>query len=191
MSMSKNLQDYVKVYKDFLSVDLCNKILSQLDNAEWEEHSFYNATTNDFVKHENELSISHVVVDGKEQLMQRVWDALNQYVVFDMVNMHDWFNSWNGFTDVRFNKYDPSTQMKLHCDHIHSMFDGQRKGIPTLTVLGALNDEYTGGEFIMFEDEVIEMPARSVIVFPSNFLYPHEVRPVKTGVRYSFVSWAW
>lgn len=191
MSMSKNLHDYVKVYKDFVPAELCQKILPQLENAEWTEHSFYNAATDALVSHENELAISHDNVDGKQELMQRIWEVLHQYVMVDMESMHDWFNSWNGFSDVRFNRYDPSTKMKLHCDHIHSMFDGQRKGVPVLTVLGALNDGYTGGEFIMFGDEVIEMPARSVIVFPSNFLYPHEVRPVKSGIRYSFVSWAW
>lgn len=191
MSMSKNLHDYVKVYKDFMPVELCQKILPQLENAEWTEHTFYNASTDELISHENELAISHDNVDGKQELMQRIWEVLHQYVMVDMESMHDWFDSWNGFSDVRFNRYDPSTKMKLHCDHIHSMFDGQRKGVPVLTVLGALNDGYTGGEFIMFGDEVIEMPARSVIVFPSNFLYPHEVRPVKSGIRYSFVSWAW
>jgi predicted 2-oxoglutarate/Fe(II)-dependent dioxygenase YbiX len=71
------------------------------------------------------------------------------------------------------------------------MFDGERKGVPVLTVLGSLNNDYTGGEFVMWEDEVIDLPAGAIAVFPSNFMYPHEVRPVKTGVRYSYVSWAW
>jgi predicted 2-oxoglutarate/Fe(II)-dependent dioxygenase YbiX len=71
------------------------------------------------------------------------------------------------------------------------MFDGQRKGIPTLTVLGGLNDDYEGGELMMFGDKQIYLPSGSVIVFPSNFMYPHEVKPVKSGIRYSYVSWSW
>jgi len=81
--------------------------------------------------------------------------------------------------------------MKLHCDHIHSMFDGERKGVPTLTILGALNDDYEGGELLMFGDYKIDMPAGSVAVFPSNFMFPHEVKPVKKGIRFSYVSWTW
>jgi predicted 2-oxoglutarate/Fe(II)-dependent dioxygenase YbiX len=55
--------------------------------------------------------------------------------------------------------------------------------------LGALNDNYRGGELIMFEDQIIELAAGDIIVFPSNFLYPHKIEPVTAGVRYSFVSW--
>lgn len=37
--------------------------------------------------------------------------------------------------------------MRKHYDHIHSIFDGQRKGIPVLSMLGILNNDYEGGEF--------------------------------------------
>ena len=30
-----------------------------------------------------------------------------------------------------------------------------------------------------------------VLIFPSNFLFPHEVKPVKKGTRYSAISWTW
>jgi predicted 2-oxoglutarate/Fe(II)-dependent dioxygenase YbiX len=81
--------------------------------------------------------------------------------------------------------------MKQHCDHIHSLFEGERKGIPVLSIVGLLNDDFEGGEFIMWGDEVIPMSAGSVLVFPSNFMYPHRVNPVTKGTRYSFVSWSW
>ena len=68
------------------------------------------------------------------------------------------------------------------------MFDGQRKGIPILSIVGCLNDNYEGGEFVMW-DKIIKIPEGAVLVFPSNFMFPHKVNPVKKGVRYSFVSW--
>ncbi len=81
--------------------------------------------------------------------------------------------------------------MAEHCDHIHSLFDGQRKGIPTMTTLGLLNNDFEGGELVMFEDEIIEFKGGDLMVFPSVFLFPHRVEPVTKGVRYSCVSWAW
>jgi predicted 2-oxoglutarate/Fe(II)-dependent dioxygenase YbiX len=71
------------------------------------------------------------------------------------------------------------------------MFDGTRKGIPTLSIIGSLNSDYSGGEIVMFEDEIINLNAGDVMIFPSNFLYPHKINPVTTGVRYSFVSWCY
>jgi predicted 2-oxoglutarate/Fe(II)-dependent dioxygenase YbiX len=81
--------------------------------------------------------------------------------------------------------------MKPHCDHIHSLFDGEQKGIPMLSVVASLNDDYEGGDFIMWEDQKLELPAGSIIVFPSNFMFPHSVNTVTSGIRYSFVSWVW
>ena len=81
--------------------------------------------------------------------------------------------------------------MKEHCDHIHDMFDGTRKGIPVLTVLGGLNNDYSGGDLVFFTDEVYELKAGQLMVFPSNFLFPHKVETVTEGTRYSFASWAY
>ena len=55
----------------------------------------------------------------------------------------------------------------------------------------ALNDDYEGGEFIMFDNYEIKFKAGDLIIFPSVFLYPHLVKPVKKGIRYSFVSWCY
>jgi predicted 2-oxoglutarate/Fe(II)-dependent dioxygenase YbiX len=81
--------------------------------------------------------------------------------------------------------------MAEHCDHIQSMFDGERKGIPILSVLCILNDNYSGGEFIMFKDKEIKLKQGDLLIFPSNFLFPHKVEPVTRGTRYSFISWVW
>ena len=81
--------------------------------------------------------------------------------------------------------------MQLHCDHVRDIFDGERKGVTIFSVVGALNDDYSGGELIMFDDYKIEINQGDVILFPSNFLYPHRVFPVTEGIRYSYVSWGW
>ena len=81
--------------------------------------------------------------------------------------------------------------MKIHYDHITSLFDGERRGIPVLSVVGLLNDNYQGGEFVLFKDHKIELKVGDILVFPSNFMYPHRVDQITKGTRYSFVSWAW
>jgi len=183
--------DYVKVYENHISLDLCKSTTEKLNDTKWTIHSFYNPKTDQKESFENELSINFADIEEKKYIQDRIWFALERYVLKDFSSFGEWFNGWNGYTEVRFNRYDKDTQMKLHCDHIQSMFDGKRKGIPTLTVLGALNDDYEGGEFVMFGGQKIDMPTGSVMVFPSNFMFPHEVKPVKSGVRYSYVSWSW
>lgn len=187
---NSQLKDYVKIYDQFLDLDFCKKIVSEIEPLNWAQHYFYDSIQNKNIVNENELSISYEDVSSKEELNTRIWHVISQYLLKDMGHMADWIAGWSGYSPCRFNRYDPSTQMKLHCDHIHSLFDGSRKGVPFLSILGALNDDYEGGELIMCGEHV-PLKAGQVLVFPSNFLYPHEVKQVKSGVRYSFVSWVW
>jgi predicted 2-oxoglutarate/Fe(II)-dependent dioxygenase YbiX len=187
---NSQLKDYVKIYQEFCGAEFCRAIVSSIQGVEWKIHQFYNSSTRMNASYDHELSVSHDQVPLKQELDKKIWDALSRYVTQDMVHMKDWFNSWSAYSLSRFNRYDATTQMKLHCDHIHSLFDGHYKGVPILTVLGSLNNDYEGGDLILC-GEKIELKAGDVMVFPSNFLYPHEVKPVTAGVRYSFVSWAW
>jgi len=187
----QNLLDYVRIYRDHVSLDLCRSAVENLRQAQWQMHTFYQAQNNQYVSYDNELSVSHDEIPERDEINQRIWHAIERYVLHDFRDFREWFSGWSGYTLARFNRYDPTTQMKLHCDHIHSMFDGVRKGIPTLTILGALNDDYQGGELRMFGDHRIDLPAGAVVVFPSNFMFPHEVLPVTSGQRYSYVSWTW
>ena len=187
--MDRNIESYLKIYK-VLSEEDCIKTVNALEekDKEFQTHQFYDSTNNTFHSYDHELSVAYSQIETKEVIMKEIWNTLKKYVFeFDF----KWFRSWNGYSEVRFNRYRTDTQMALHCDHIHSMFDGQRKGIPTLTILGGLNNDYKGGELVFWNDTVLELKAGEMMIFPSNFLYPHEVKLVTEGTRYSFVSWAW
>lgn len=191
MKISDSLRSYVSIYKNFIPEDLRKDTLDNLKNAEWDIHAFYNPKTEQTASNYYDLSVSRSNIYGKKEIQDSLWHAIHRYMFEDHKEINGWWSAWNGYTELRFNKYDIGTSMDLHCDHIHSMFDGERKGVPILTVLGALNDDYEGGDFVMWGDEVIDFPAGSVMIFPSNFLYPHQVKAITSGVRYSCVSWVW
>lgn len=191
--MNKDLTTYAKVYHNFISKDLCERTIKELDGSpkeEWHRHTFYNPITkmHDNVSGDNELDIAEINFKTKEILMKLVWDGFVKYLTdIDF----SWMNGFAGYSSIRMNRYSENQKMALHCDNIQSLFDGQRKGVPIMSLVGVLNDDYEGGEFVMWEDEVIELKQGSILVFPSNYLYPHTVMPITKGTRYSFVSWAW
>ena len=78
--------------------------------------------------------------------------------------------------------------MSLHSDNIHHSH-GQKQGYPHLTSLIFLNDDYEGGEFVLCGNKYIEKIQGSAVVFPSNFMFPHEVKKVISGNRYSVKTW--
>lgn len=187
--MNKNLDHYLKIYKNAISVNECDVIVNQLQEVNFVTHAFYDAVDDKNIVHDYEPTVSVDNIASNNMLMELIWNLLNQYIVTDLKS--DWFSGWQGYTTPRYNKYEVGNRMKNHCDHIHSMFDGTRKGIPTLSIIGSLNNNYSGGEIVMFEDEVINLNTGDVMIFPSNFLYPHKINPVTAGVRYSFVSWCY
>jgi hypothetical protein len=79
-------------------------------------------------------------------------------------------------------RYDKSGFLPAHQD----------QGVSTrvLSVLLYLNDDYTGGEITFKQSGVTIKPeAGSLVFFPSNFLYVHEVEPVIKGPRYALPTW--
>ena len=90
-------------------------------------------------------------------------------------------------TDFRVNKYEKGGFMSSHCDNIHHSH-GQKYGYPLATVLLFLNDDFKGGEFIVSELQ-LNIKKGDAIIFPSNFMFPHEVKEVKSGTRWSIVTW--
>ena len=191
--MEKDLTKYVANYENFLDEDYCKKAVKALKKAEWSTHQFYKAGSGDYVSYENELSVSWSNIRQRKEIQNKLYEGLMRYCKelpkVAGADVHKWFNGWSGYSELRFNKYDETTQMKLHCDHIHSMFDGNRKGIPALSLLGCLNDDYEGGELIFWDDTEIELKGGSLLIFPSNFMYPHEITDVTEGTRYSIVTW--
>jgi len=189
MNTQHELMHYAKLYRGVVSDEICAKTVSEMDTLEFKEHTFYNANTGEYKPRSGsqELSMSWGNVSTKKTLNDIVDDTAYKYV--QDLNM-PWFDKYQGYSHVRFNKYAENKKMALHADHIHSMFDGERKGIPILSVLGVLNDDYEGGEFVLI-DEKIDLSKGDIIIFPSNFMYPHKVEPVTKGTRYSYISWIW
>lgn len=59
-----------------------------------------------------------------------------------------------------------------------------------LSTVGYLNDNYSGGEiYFPYVNVTVKPEAGSVIFFPSNFIYVHEVKPMSNGIRYAVPQW--
>ena len=64
-----------------------------------------------------------------------------------------------------------------------------------LSALLMINEDYVGGELVLTDPQknkdfiVIKPQAGRVIIFPSNFMFPHKVNPVLSGERFTIVSW--
>lgn len=188
--MNLNLEKYVLKIDEFIDKNLCSKIVNKLKKCEWKKHTFYNPKTDEYnsISGDEELQSTNEVTKYNEIVIKKLWQAINKYI--NSLNF-PWYSGWNGYTGLKFNRYSVNNRMENHCDHIHSIFLQQPSGIPVLSIVGSLNDDYEGGEFIMFNKKKIKLKCGDLIIFPSNFLYPHKVNIIKKGTRYSYVSWVY
>jgi hypothetical protein len=182
------LEDYIKITPS-ISKKLCKKIVTELKKSKFIGHTFshYSGGVNDETKGSTCQSFYDGIIHEQE-LMDVLHNVIRNYI--ETINS-PYFVSWNGYTSIKFNKYEDDGLMEKHWDAIHSMFDGNIKGIPTLSIIGNLNNNFHGGEIEMFEKTKIKLKVGEVLIFPSTFLYPHMVYPVTKGTRYSFVSWVY
>jgi len=191
--MDKNIEKYV--YKtSFISKDECTNVLNTLNKENnWREYPFDSAKDNICVKENPDIKYRDTKLQNSElnnHLNNKIENVVDEYINVFLKDMY-WFPKWKGYGDFHFIHYPKNTGMGTHCDHVSNQFDGTRRGIPVLSVLGMLTDNFKGGKLLFWDETIIEFQAGEVLIFPSNFLYPHRVMPVLEGDRYSFIKWVW
>ncbi len=172
--------------------ELCKSLIKECEEAAWTKHkwSTYGQKESEYSAEQKELDTVYSTTKQFHTLGPLIMKTVMAYQEKVSWPEDHCRPSWiQRLTQVRFNRYNKGTQMRTHYDHIQSMFDGKLKGIPILSIVGLLNDNYEGGEFMMRGKEV-KLVRGDILIFPSNFMYPHKVKDITEGVRHSFVSWA-
>ena len=86
---------------------------------------------------------------------------------------------WEAFNFI---KYGPGQHFMEHHDHGYSYNC-------TVSLVAYVNDDYEGGElYFRLQNLNIKPKAGDLYVFPSNYMYPHQAKPVKSGTKYSIVT---
>ena len=196
--MNKNIEDYIFLKENFLEDDFCYHITDVLGKASWKLKSLEVAgvALEDLPK-ESELLDFNILsnkilqseIDKIEaEMMKKIPDVLVEYLSY--LNF-DWLRGWTGYSGIKWNRYSLGQGMMKHWDNVNSVLEGEVTGVPFLSLIGFLNDDYEGANLILCEDKKIDAKKGNLLLFPSSFMYPHQVTPLTKGTRYSFVSWVY
>lgn len=187
------LIDFI-VQKNVIPKDLCKELIEVTANDHWQKHQWYVVTDDKNMSYdEKELDVLFPDPVITSKLFEIVVGNFAEYfkICKPLHSEINYLRTVNNCCGIRLNRYNAETLMRPHIDHIHSLFDGYQRGIPVLSMIGVLNDDYEGGDLVFFEDHEIKTQVGDIIIFPSCFLYPHSIKEITKGSRYSFVSWAW
>jgi hypothetical protein len=93
-------------------------------------------------------------------------------------NVHN-LRYWEAFNFI---KYEKGDHFQYHHDHGFSYNC-------TVSLVAYLNDDYEGGGLHFSQQDILYTPkAGDVVIFPSNYMYPHRAMPVLNGTKYSLVT---
>lgn len=189
----ERIEDYIHV-TNVIPSNICDEIINDIENKDWYPHTWYNSSSNVYVSEETkELDVLSFDTKNHNILVPYVIEAARQYnMEYAYLDTERTNQIMSKFCAIRFNRYSNDQIMRKHYDHIHSIFDGEEKGIPILSFVGNLNEDYEGGELVFFNGEVkLDLKKGDICMFPSCFMYPHQVYQVTKGKRYSFVTWGY
>ena len=184
------IEDYI-IVKNTIPKNICKLIVDECNTKPWVKHQWNNYTTGTNTSEATkELDVMSCTREQQMSVTPSLIRALDEYQKIVSWEGDKTKGQWlTKFSPIRFNKYEVGTMMRKHYDHIHSIFDGKMKGVPLVSIVGNLNEDYEGSEFHC-RDKEIKLKTGDILMFPSNFMYPHEVTECTKGTRYSFVSWA-
>lgn len=186
----KLITDFISHYPGFFPAEFCDDVVNRFKNSEWTTHTWQTNVQTAFQYDTEELSVYPLADKEDRDISIVFWENIGNCISNYQVENNTITYTVN-VSNVRLNRYDENTKMRLHVDHIYDLFDGETKGIPVLSIIVNLNDGYEGGELRFFDKHDLKLGKGDVVIFPSNFMYPHSVNTVTKNTRYSAVAWAY
>lgn len=185
------LKNFIKIYDDVLKPETISSLIKWLEKQNFENGLIDVQTLNKEIRNTQVLCF-HNPSSGSQTRIH--WGNLLGYFFFEGIKKY-----MSEFSKIKnlVQKIETIDALKYEVGghyiyHVDSGINAPR----TLSAVLFLNNDYEGGE-LCFADPINQecylkvnpAPGR-LIVWPSNFLYPHAVTPLKKGKRYSVVSWA-
>jgi predicted 2-oxoglutarate/Fe(II)-dependent dioxygenase YbiX len=182
----KEIKDYIVVVPDVIPSELCDAILTEYKGSKDWIAAITASGKTDAERQCSTIGISFSGIMEKNVAIRHKIDqdlfncAAQAIQEYNKQFTHCTIQEDSGYELL---KYEVG---QFYKEHIDSFKDRPR----AVSCSFMLNDDYEGGEFAFFNRELVyKLKKGSCIMFPSNFMYPHEIMPVTNGTRYSIVTW--
>jgi hypothetical protein len=184
------IKNFVKIYDEVLPWNVLSNLIRFANNNQFKKTTVGgNEEINFNIRKTYSLSLSNL----NKSLTEVHWFNLLHYFFENGLKKYpqdikiiDYFYKY--ISNIEILKYENTGFYTWHTDHFAD--------IPrTISCILLLNNDYEGGNLCFRNPDgngewEIEVKPNRMIIWPSNFLFPHTVKPVTKGTRYSVVAWA-
>jgi predicted 2-oxoglutarate/Fe(II)-dependent dioxygenase YbiX len=181
-----DIKDYIVITKDVLSHEICDAILNEYANSEeWSDSYIKNGIDRNVRSAQTILMSRDNCIIKNPQIRKKLDE---QVFAGASLAIHKYNQKFNNAFIEEDSGYE---LLRYKVGEFYLQHTDSFKTIPrAVSCSFSLNDDYEGGEFAFFNREIsVKAPKGAAVLFPSNFMYPHEILPVRHGTRYSIVTW--
>lgn len=188
LNSQNKLIDFINVFDNIIPHSLCDEIMNEYSNSSLFEMAGIGSsgTVNTSIRNVPSILMSDVNIinlnfDKRKKIDTSLYECMQVAIQkYNDIHEHVSIVEDTGYLYLKYNIGN------FYIEHTDSF-----KEIPRAVSCSiALNDDYEGGEFCFFQKELkYKMKKGSVLMFPSNFMYPHEIVPVTRGVRHAIITW--
>ena len=185
-----NTLSYIRIYDNVLSQDECKAIIDEYSNSnEWKNPIVNRPEGLEINKKFRNCEVIPLSIEEIISVNYSVRKFIDNFLFKKINAAVDQYRKEYKECNVKYDSgYDLLRYPKggYYCQHTDSYTETTR----TLSMTINLNTDYQGGELSFYGDDLkIRTNAGSAILFPSNFMFPHEIKDVTEGTRYSIVTW--
>jgi len=183
----KNINDYIVVIKNALTHPLCDALIQEFrDSDDWQDTVVGMGVVEKEIRNCQTIIISYpnIIQKNKKNRLK-----LDKYAFLSVGKCIQEYN--DKFPNCRIEEDSGYELLRysegcFYTQHVDS-FKARPRAVSCSVIL---NDDFEGGEFAFFDRELkYKLEKGDAIMFPSNFMYPHEIMPVTKGTRYSIITW--
>jgi len=189
-----SLKKYIGIYDHVMPYPVLSNLLKYCNYINYEKARVIGNETGSIEKSDVRNAQIKTLSNFNTELTEMHWNNYLFNLFQNGLNRYWDDNNLTKYNNVKYSenisilKYENTGFYKWHTDH-------NWKAPRNVSMILLLNNDYGGGNLCFKEPRedneiVIDKKPNRLIVWPSNFLYPHTVKPVTKGTRYSVVCWA-
>jgi predicted 2-oxoglutarate/Fe(II)-dependent dioxygenase YbiX len=183
----EELKDYILIVPNIVPSELCSTILSEYKECDsWIKAIVGSGKEAPNIRNCETIGLSFSeIIEKNAKIRQKIDQDLFSCAANAIKEYKNKFTKCTIEEDSGYDllKYEVGS---FYIEHVDS-FKARPRAVSCSFVL---NDDYEGGEFAFFGGSIkYKLEKGACIMFPSNFMYPHEITPVTSGTRYSIVTW--
>jgi len=180
------MKEYILQVKKIIPSKFCEKIISYFDHSYDDALTVGSSGANKDIRNCVTRSLLETKSFGEKiclnAVKEKIFDCVSHYK-----NKHDIHIDRISQLDIL--KYEFNEHKAGY--NFHQDF-GDKCSERHLSISICLNNDYEGGEFVFnlpSSKYVVSQNIGDAVIFPSNFMFPHQVNKITNGTRYALIGW--